>query len=423
MKGESGKNPGIRKEKVITKEGMVKKIKLGVYYIVLTILALVFLAPLVWMISSSLKTSKHLFRYPPEWIPKMPVLIIKGDLEIPEAVFKYPYKEKIRKKNQELQDRLLRYRQRKPWVQELKIELEDGKTVLFKRWMVIKLKKNYLLLQDGDIYPPDEAEKLFALKKFVASGKGRLTIIDDGFDFVVKNAEFKIGRRIRLYWENYYDIFCELPAFYKFILNSVFLVVVNVVLTVFSSSMVAYSFARLKWPGRDVLFILLLSTMMIPGQVIMIPVFLIYRYLGWVNTLKPLWFGSLFGSAFYIFMLKQFFLTLPGELEEAAKIDGADPFTIFVEIMLPLVKPALITVAIWQFIGTWNDFMGPLIYIIDRVDKMPLSLGLHFLQSTHGGDFALLMAASTLATLPIIVVFFLAQKSLIKGFRLVGITK
>jgi ABC-type glycerol-3-phosphate transport system permease component len=189
---------------------------------------------------------------------------------------------------------------------------------------------------------------------------------------------------------------------------------------VLSSSLVAYSFARLRWPGRDVIFIILLSTMMLPGQVTMIPVFVIYKTLGWVDTLKPLWVSSFLGNAFFIFMLRQFFLTLPKELEESAVIDGCGYLRIFWKIMLPQVTPALIAVVIWQFMSSWNDFMGPLIYINTK-EKMTLPLGLQFFQTIHGSDYALMMAASFMMTLPVIIVFFVAQRYFIEGITLTGI--
>ncbi len=201
--------------------------------------------------------------------------------------------------------------------------------------------------------------------------------------------------------------------------NTIILVVLNVCGQLFSCSLVAYSFARLRWPGRDGLFALLLATMMLPGQVTMIPVFLIYRALGWYNTLQPLWVGSLFGSAFFIFMLRQFMRTIPLDLEDAAKIDGCSFFGLYWRIVLPLMKPALAAVAIFTFMGTWNEFMGPLIYLNDQ-RLYPLSLGLYQFRIEHGTDFGMLMSASTIMTLPVVFVFFLAQKHFIQGVTLTG---
>ena len=188
---------------------------------------------------------------------------------------------------------------------------------------------------------------------------------------------------------------------------------------VFSCSLVAYAFARLQWPGRELWFGILLATMMLPGQVTMIPVFMIFRALGWYNTLKALWVPSFFGSAFFIFMLRQFMKGIPRDLEEAAKIDGCSFFGIYWRIILPLIKPALAAVAIFTFMNTWNDFMGPLIYINDQ-RLYPLALGLFDFRSEHSSEYGMLMAASTLMALPVIAIFFLAQRYFIQGVTLTG---
>ncbi|HIE50579.1 MAG TPA: carbohydrate ABC transporter permease [Armatimonadetes bacterium] len=226
-------------------------------------------------------------------------------------------------------------------------------------------------------------------------------------------------------WKNYPDALRFLPegTHYglTFLLNTLYITLMNVIGVVFTSSLVAYSFARLRWPGREVLFVLLLSTMMLPAAVTMIPVFLIYKHLGWVDTLRPLWVGAFLGGGpFYIFLLRQFFLTIPRDLEEAAKIDGCSFFGIYWRIMLPLIKPALAAIIIMQFMASWNDFMGPLIYI-SAPEKMNLAYALQLFQTAHGSEWSLLMAASTLVTLPVIVVFFFTQRHFIEGVTLTGI--
>jgi multiple sugar transport system permease protein len=201
--------------------------------------------------------------------------------------------------------------------------------------------------------------------------------------------------------------------------NTVYITVLGLIGNVISSSMAAYAFARLEWKFRDTLFAILLGTIMLPPQVTMIPVYIIFSKIGWVNTLRPLWVPAFFGNAFYIFLLRQFFLTVPRDLEEAAKIDGCSFLRIYWQILLPVIKPALATIAIFSFISHWNNFLGPLIYIND-VDKMPISLGLRLFQQSYGGEWSLMMAASTLATIPIIVVFFLFQKQFIEGIVMTG---
>jgi len=187
-----------------------------------------------------------------------------------------------------------------------------------------------------------------------------------------------------------------------------------------TSTMVAYGFARTRFPGRNVLFLVLLATMMLPSQVTMIPVYIIYKNLGWVDTLRPLWVGSLFGGgAFYIFLMRQFFMTLPRELDEAAAMDGCGTVAVLWRILLPLSKPALATVAIFSFMGHWNDFMTPLIYV-NSIPKMTLALGLHIFRGTYQTQWNYLMAASLVVMLPCLILFFLAQNYFIQGIALTG---
>ena len=160
--------------------------------------------------------------------------------------------------------------------------------------------------------------------------------------------------------------------------------------------------------------------MMIPGAVTMMPQFLIYRYLGWYDTLLPLVVPAFFGSAFNIFLLRQFFMSIPKELEDAAKIDGCGPFGIYWMVMMPLVKPALAAISIMSILGSWNNFQGPLIYL-SSPEKMPLAYALQLYQTAHGGEPGLLMAASTLVVLPIIVLFFFTQRYFIEGVSLTGL--
>jgi multiple sugar transport system permease protein len=190
--------------------------------------------------------------------------------------------------------------------------------------------------------------------------------------------------------------------------------------TVVSCSLVAYSLAKIRWKGRDIVFFSLIATMILPGQVTMIPTFAIFKALGWIGTTLPLIVPSWFGSAFNIFLLRQFFMTIPAELSDAAQIDGCSEFGIYRMVVLPLARPALATVALFTFIGNWNDFLGPLLYLNDE-RSYTLSLGLQRFVSQHGAEWAMLMAASTIMTLPIIIVFFLAQRTFIQGVTLTGI--
>jgi len=220
-------------------------------------------------------------------------------------------------------------------------------------------------------------------------------------------------------WSSYPDA-VRFEPFFTYVGNTLIYCVVTLIGTVISSSLVAYGFARINWPEKNVLFVLMLATLMLPFQVIMIPSFILFKALGWVGTLLPLLVPSFFGSAFNIFLLRQFFMTLPQELSEAGRIDGANEFVIFLRIMLPLAKPALATVALFQFIFAWNDFLGPLIYLNDQ-SLYTISLGLQSYVSSYGTQWGLLMAASTLATLPIIILFFLTQRTFIQGITLGGV--
>jgi len=224
----------------------------------------------------------------------------------------------------------------------------------------------------------------------------------------------------KIHWENYAKVFVQMP-FFTYMKNSTFISIMAIIGTLLSSSLVAYAFACLKWPGRDGLFIFVLGTMMLPMQVTMIPVFVLFKQFGWLNTFKPLIVPAFFGGgAFNIFLLRQFFLTIPKELFEAARIDGCSEFRIYWNIVLPLAKPALATVAILSFMMTWNDFLGPLIYLSDKL-KGTLALGLAMFVGQYQTEWGVLMAASVLVMLPVIVLFFLFQKYFIQGFMMSGI--
>jgi ABC-type glycerol-3-phosphate transport system permease component len=216
-----------------------------------------------------------------------------------------------------------------------------------------------------------------------------------------------------------YGFALEHLPFTRYVATSLFLVILNLVGTLLSCSLVAYSFARLQWPGRNFSFALMLATMMVPGQVTMIPYFLIMRSLGWYNTLYPLWVGSFFAGAFNVFLLRQFLRGIPRDLEDAAKIDGCGFWRVYWHIMLPLVKPTLAAIAIFTFMGTWNEFIGPVIYLQDQ-RLYPLALGLYAFNVESGGSMSMMMAGSLLMTAPVIIIFFFAQKYFIQGVTLTG---
>jgi len=223
---------------------------------------------------------------------------------------------------------------------------------------------------------------------------------------------------------NYLTVFKTVP-FAHWFRNSLVVVILSTLGAVISATLVAYSFARFRWPGRDVVFALTLATMMIPAEVTLIPQYLLFKNLKWLNSIKPLWVPAWFGGgAFLIFLLRQFIMTIPRELDEAATIDGANPVGILFAILIPLMKPVLATVCVITFIGAWNDFMGPLIYLASP-DKFTLALGIRYFNVTPGQagmpEEHLLMAACVMSTLPIIILFFSAQRYFVQGIVMSGI--
>lgn len=330
-----------------------------ILHIVLLTGSAIFMVPFVWLVTTSLKEEDEIFKYPPVWIPTRQIKIeLNGR--------KYP------------------------------VSLWDGRRVA-------ELAET----EAGDV-------KVRILPGQPGAGEVAL----------VKRSDLVKVRAFGLKWENYTDALEYLPEdTHKgliYLWNTTYITALAILGTLLSSSLVAYSFARLRWPGRDSLFLVLLGTMMLPGAVTMIPVYLVFRALGWIDTLRPLWVPAFFGGAFSVFLLRQFFLTIPTDLEDAAKIDGCGYFGIYRQIMLPLIKPALATLTIMTFMGTWNEFMRPLIYI-NSPEKMPLAYALQLFQAAHSAEYALLMAASTLVMLPVLIVFFFTQRYFIQGITLTGL--
>ena len=219
-------------------------------------------------------------------------------------------------------------------------------------------------------------------------------------------------------WSNYPVALQSFP-FLLYLRNTLFICVMTMIGVVISSALPAYGFARLQWRGRDALFLVLVMTIMLPAQVTMLPVFLIFRALHWTGTFLPLVVPPFLGSAFSIFLLRQFLLTIPQELSDAARIDGCSELGILLRIILPMAKPAVATVALFAFTGAWMDFMGPLIYLHDE-RNYTLAIGLQAFLGRHGGEWNLLMAAATVITLPMLILFFFAQRTFIQGIALTG---
>ncbi len=323
----------------------------------------VFLVPFAWLVVSSLKEDKEMSRFPPVWIPTQQVKTIVDGQEVGLATTTY-----------------------------------QGTPV-----------------------------KVAVMEEF-ETGDRRLRVLEPlalkGTSFNCNKAQLKDIRQVAPLWKNYPDSLKFLPPETHrglvFLKNTLQVSILSILGTLLASSMVAYSFARLRWPGRDTLFLVLLATMMLPSAVTMMPVFLIFRSIGWIDSLKPLWVPAFFGTPFFIFLLRQFFLSIPTELEDAARIDGCSHYGIFWRIMLPQIKPALAALTIMAFMSAWNDFRGPLIYL-SSPDKETLAYALQLFQTAHGGEPGLLMAASTMMIVPVLALFFFTQRYFIEGITLTGI--
>ena len=228
-------------------------------------------------------------------------------------------------------------------------------------------------------------------------------------------------------WHNYPDMWTALP-FTNFFINSLKLATLNTIGQLISCSMAAFAFAALRFRFREPLFALLLVTLIIPFQVVLVPNFILYRFLphplstsgNWIGTQEPLWVGAFLGGAFGTFLLRQFFLAIPHELADAARVDGANPWQIYRHIYVPLAKPALATLAIFTFIWTWNDLIDPIIYLRD-IDTLTLTAGLSLFQGQYVGRWPLLMAGALVSVIPMIILFVLAQRHFVRGIAMTGI--
>jgi ABC-type glycerol-3-phosphate transport system permease component len=220
-------------------------------------------------------------------------------------------------------------------------------------------------------------------------------------------------------WNNYFDAFTKYPLA-RFMLNSFILVLGNTIGELISVPIIAYGFARLKFPFKRVLFIVMLSTMMIPGQIKLIPLYSLYSQLGLTGTYVPLILPAFFGNAFFIFLMVQYIRTIPRELDEAARIDGAGTWTILYRIILPLCKPVLAVMIVFTFLWVWNDFLQPLIYLND-FNSYPISVGLAFFRGRYSVEWNLFMAATLVSILPVLILYFFAQRHLIGGIASLGL--
>lgn len=223
----------------------------------------------------------------------------------------------------------------------------------------------------------------------------------------------------KLQWSNYVTAFQQFP-FLLYLKNTLYICAMTVIGGVLSNTLVAYGFSRIEWKGRDTLFIIVLATMMLPFQVTMIPLFVLFQKFEWIGTFKPLVVPAFLGNAYFIFLLRQFFIGIPKELTQSAKVDGASEFRIYWQLTLPLSLPVIITVAIFSFTRAWGDFIGPLVFLNDN-KLYTLSLGIQQIMSVNDPRWTLLMAVGVSMTLPVLIIFFLLQKYFIQGITFTGI--
>ncbi len=329
----------------------------GITYVLLLLGSVLFMLPFLYLLGTGMKTAAETSEFPPKLLPKTEVTTVVDSRSVP--------------------------------VQSLK----DGRTVAAVKTTA-----------DGvEVQPLDADLRISGAREVVPAG------------------DLKDYSRVAAFRSNLRQSLTMLP-FRQFLWNTLIIVFFSVLGGTLSAALCGYGFARVRFRGREPLFIILLATMMIPGQVTMIPVYILFKELRWIDTFLPLivpaWFG---GGAFSIFLLRQFFRQIPYEMEEAAKIDGCSPLATWWRIVLPLSFPALATVSIFSFMGAWNDYMGPLIYINDT-SKYTLALGLSLFKGQYGVDTPHLMMAATLVVLlPVLILFFFAQKHFIQGIVVSGV--
>jgi multiple sugar transport system permease protein len=398
-------------------------------------LSAIFLIPFLWLLTSSFKSESHLFTRPPEWMPRGE-FVRKDDGGWAEVV-----QQEVLEYHPLEHDKQGRALERRP--KTIRVTLVDHYgDPLTKELFTVEAPPNLHDMDKGIIDAPLKA----AFERIGAAlpEQPRLKPVLDGSEWQIPAGEltYVLKRQdghIRVYsdapsrrsvtaaeivtrdWPTLRHYVDGIEGFHfsLFLQNTLFIAVFAVIGTVLSSSWVAFGFSILQWRGRDKLFYLMLGTMMLPPQVTMIPIFLIFKSLGWCNTYLPLIVPTFLGNAFFIFLLRQFFLTIPKDLIDAARVDGCSTFRIYGQIVLPLSIPALATVALFTFMWSWNDFMGPLIYVVDEA-KYTLSLGLAMFKGRFASRYGEMMAVSVLLTLPIIVLFFFTQKTFIQGIKTSG---
>lgn len=342
-------------------------------------LSALFAFPLVWLVLTSLQPREQVGKIPPEWLPR------RHYLELPEGKVYVTPPSVGRLGEVEVREwRLSKYEDTTP--RTFTVAASEVRQEIAPVW------GNYP--EAVRALTASEDEKALPLSELIKRSRFPWT------------SDAEEGRTI---------------TFLTYLSNTFLVALLSVLGTVLSSALVAYGLTRIRWKGRDTLFGITLATMMIPFPVLMVPLYTVFRELGWIGTLLPLWVPAFFGSAFSVFLLRQFFATIPLELSEAARIDGCSEFQIFWRIILPLARPALSVVALFHFLFVYNDFLGPLLFLTEP-STFTMALGLQQYQSQHGGsEWHLLMAASVMLVLPVIVLFFFAQRTFIEGISTTGL--
>jgi multiple sugar transport system permease protein len=369
-------------------------------YVLLLAGAAFFLLPLVWMLSTALKPVEQTMSLPPQWLPRA-YEIERGGGRV-----------EVRRSDTPVT------------VPSLLVRAEGGGAafaVPVGEVTMVGASRS----ASGRWHPAGAAgpgTPVAVLKEIPASAAAPWVLVYEGKGGLADAIPAEsIRSRIAPRWKNFGEAIAAMRHFPRYLGNTLLLCILNVIGAVTSSALAAYGFSRIDWRGRDRVFLVALGTMMIPFPVVMVPLYSLFRALGWIGTLQPLWIGSFCAGAFNVFLLRQFFRTIPQDLTEAARIDGCGEFRIFWQIIVPLCRPALMVVGLFTFLGTWNDFLGPLLYLTDQKD-FTLALGLQCYQSQSGGtEWHYLMAASTLVILPVIVLFLLAQRSFIEGISMTGL--
>lgn len=403
-----------------------------IVHLPLIILAALFLGPMIWLFATSLQPREQVGKVPPELLPRQHYIVLNGQhltvtppqtVGSPKLLVKPaagPHAgQKLLVDPKQFQDgklteqvRVADHEEAQTVAAEL-LQPVAATDVVVKEWFLSKYSKQeprvfYVAAADvkSEVSPvvgnyPEAIKALTSGEKDKARPLSELLGLST-FPWTEKGT---VGRTI---------------TFLSYLSNTLLVAILGVTGTVLSSAAVAYGLSRVQWKGRETLFSITLSTMMVPFPVLMIPLYSVFRAMGWLGTLMPLWVPAFFGSAFNIFLLRQFFMTIPNELSEAARIDGCSEFTIFWRIILPLARPALSVVALFHFLFVWNDFLGPLVFLT-KPETFTMALGLQQYQSQNGGSEPhLLMAASSLLLLPIVVLFFFAQKTFIQGISTTG---